>query len=53
MTVENWEMLWKFVFIGLILIFAVMAILVSFFGASDIKRMLQKLRDADASGYDD
>lgn len=42
-----WILLWKIVFIVTIAVFLVMAVLVSWFGAGDIRRLLQRLQDDD------
>lgn len=39
----SWELLWKVVFVGVIGVFAVMSVLVTIFGARDIKRLLGEL----------
>lgn len=42
---EFWILLWKAVFVGAILIFAVMAVWVTVGGYHDIKRLFDRLRD--------
>ena len=52
----TWELLWKIVLIGVLGIFSVMAVLVTVFGARDIRELLRGLkedereRESDSSG---
>ena len=41
----TWELVWKIVFIGFLVVFAGMAASVTMLGARDIKRLLSQLRD--------
>lgn len=45
----NWELIWKVVFIGVVVVFAMMSVLVTVLGAKDIKRLLQHLSDTSNS----
>ncbi|MEZ6131779.1 MAG: hypothetical protein R3C59_24230 [Planctomycetaceae bacterium] len=42
----NWEWIWKVVFIVVTSLFALMSVLVTILGALDVKRLLQRLKDA-------
>lgn len=42
-----WILLWKIVFVVTIVVFLLMAVLVSWFGAGDIRRLLQRLHHDD------
>jgi hypothetical protein len=42
----NWQLIWQFVFIGLLLGFAAMSVLVIINGARDVRNLLSKLDDA-------
>jgi hypothetical protein len=42
-----WIALWELVFVVTIAVFLLMAVLVSWFGAGDIRRLLQRLQDDD------
>ena len=48
----SWILLWKIMFISVMAAFAVMACLVTFFGARDIKKLLKAL-DKDSKGSTD
>ncbi len=43
MGMESWIILWKVILIGGISVFAVVAVVVSFFGFLDIKKLLKTL----------
>ena len=45
----TWELLWKIVLIVVLAAFAIMAVLVTVFGARDIRKLLKGLRDDDDS----
>jgi len=47
----NWELIWKVVFIVVIGMFAVMSVLVTVFGAFDIKQLLNKLGEEDDDSW--
>ncbi len=42
----NWQLIWQFVFVGLLPGFAVMSVLVIINGAKDVRRLLTELEDA-------
>ena len=42
----NWQLIWQIVFVGLLLGFAVMSVLVIINGAKDVRRLLSGLEDA-------
>ena len=44
----NWQLIWQVVFVGLLLGFAVMSVLVIIKGAKDVRRLLSGLEDARA-----
>jgi len=39
----NWMFLWKFVFVAVLGLFAVMTLLTTYYGARDVRRMLRSL----------
>ncbi len=39
----NWMLIWKIVFVGVLAVFAVMAVMTTIYGARDIKKMLREL----------
>lgn len=41
----TWILFWKIVFVAVMAVFALMAVLVSLFGARDIRRLIAGLRD--------
>ncbi len=41
----SWEIVWKVVFVALLIAFAGMSVLVTIFGASDIRKLLLALRE--------
>lgn len=45
----NWELIWKFVLVTILTVFAAMSVLVTIFGARDIKRLLVQLDEQDRS----
>jgi len=44
----NWQLIWQVVFVGLLLGFAVMSVLVIINGARDVRKLLSGLEDARA-----
>ncbi|MEO2012805.1 MAG: hypothetical protein ABGZ53_00385 [Fuerstiella sp.] len=44
----NWQLIWQVVFVGLLLGFAMMSVLVIINGAKDVRRLLSGLEDARA-----
>ena len=46
----SWELLWKIVLIGVVGLFALMAVLVTVLGARDIRKLLRGLREEGSSG---
>ena len=44
----NWQLIWQVVFVGLLLGFAVMSVLVIINGAKDVRKLLSGLEDARA-----
>jgi len=44
-SLEFWMLLWKIVLIGGVILFAMLAVVVTIGGARDIKKLLQRLRD--------
>jgi hypothetical protein len=45
----NWETIWQVVFIGILLAFALMAVLVTVLGAMDVRQLITRLRDAETA----
>lgn len=41
----TWELVWKIVFCGFLIAFAVMSLFVTVLGARDVKRLLKSLRE--------
>lgn len=41
----TWILFWKLVFVVVLALFAVVATLVTFFGARDIRRLLRRLKE--------
>ena len=44
----TWELLWQASLISILIVFAVMSVLVTIYGARDIRRLIRDLRDADS-----
>lgn len=41
----TWELLWQIVFVVFTTVFAIMAVAITFLGARDIRRLVQKLQE--------
>lgn len=49
----NWQLLWQIVFISVLILFAVMAVLTTIYGARDVKKLLKELdEEAEADKQD-
>jgi hypothetical protein len=50
---DYWESLWKFVLLCTCGLFAILSVLVIVGGALDVRKLLRRLRERDASGESD
>jgi hypothetical protein len=48
----NWQLIWQIVFVSILVLFAVMAVMTTIFGARDVKKLLKEL-DEDIKKDDD
>lgn len=48
----NWPLIWQVVFVGLLLSFGSMSVLVIINGARDVRRLIASLEESDDSGDD-